>query len=208
MASDPLGVALLVASVFDRLTLRYAIGGAVASTILGEPRATRDLDLVAAISVRQLPGLIDAFETAGFYVPHDAALEAVRQRRSFNIVHRESAVKVDLFVAGRTPLDEEELARRRLVSVGEDAGERLYVAAPEDLIAQKLRWYRDGGETSDRQWRDVLGLIKVQRERLDRDVLARAADRLDVEDLLRRALMESGAGESPTSTTHDPRPTM
>lgn len=191
MAQDPVSVARLVAAVFERLSLRYAIGGAVASTILGEPRATNDVDLVAEIAVGDLPALIDALETAGFYVPHDAARVAVGTRRSFNVVHRESVVKVDIFVAGRTALDEDELARRRPVSIGDAPLDVLFVVAPEDLIVQKLRWYRDGGEVSDRQWRDVLGLLKVQGARLDHDLMAQGANRLAVTDLLRRAVLES-----------------
>lgn len=163
----------------------------MASTILGEPRATNDVDLVASIAVGDLPALIDALESGGFYVPHEAARDAVRTKRSFNIVHRESVVKVDIFLAGRTALDEDELARRRPVSIGDASLGVLFIAAPEDLIAQKLCWYRDGGEVSDRQWRDVLGLIKVQGTRLDHALLAQGADRLAVADLLRRAVLES-----------------
>lgn len=95
-------------------------------------------------------------------------------------------------MAGRTPLDEEELQRRQPVSVSEDATRTLYVAAPEDLILQKLLWYRDGGNVSDRQWRDVLGVLKVQQHRLDRGLLRRWAARLGIDDLLERAFMEAG----------------
>ena len=192
MALDLLAVALLVGSIFDRLNLRYAVGGAVAGTLLGEPRATHDLDLVAEIGVSDLERLLDAFEEAGFYVPRAAARAAVDARRSFNIVHRDSALKVDIFVAGRTALDHEELRRRESLPVSSDATDRLYVATAEDLVLQKLRWYREGGEVSDRQWRDVLGLVKAQGPRLDRVWLARWADRLGVDDLLRRAMIEAG----------------
>ena len=195
MAPDPVSVARLVAAVFERLSLRYAIGGAVASTILGEPRATNDVDLVADIAAGDVLPLIDALEASGFYVPHDAARAAVGTRRSFNIVHRESVVKVDIFVAGRTALDEDELARRRPVAIGDAPLDVLFVVAPEDLIVQKLRWYRDGGEVSDRQWRDVLGLLKVQGTRLDHDLMAEGADRLSVADLLQRAVLESASKE-------------
>ena len=70
-------------------------------------------------------------------------------------------------------------------------GSALWVATAEDLVAQKLRWYRDGGEVSDRQWRDVLGLLKVQGSRLDRVQLKKSASILRVEDLLARAEAES-----------------
>ena len=192
MAIDPLAVAELLASILDRLQIAYAIGGAVASTLLGEPRATHDLDVVAAVGPATIEPLLAALEDSGFYVPRSAARNAVAARRSFSVVHQDTSLKVDIFVAGRTPLDEEELQRRQPVSVSEDATRTLYVAAPEDLILQKLLWYRDGGNVSDRQWRDVLGVLKVQQHRLDRGLLRRWAARLGIDDLLERAFMEAG----------------
>jgi hypothetical protein len=67
------------------------------------------------------------------------------------------------------------------------------VHPPEDILFQKLRWYRKGGETSDRQWRDILGIVRVQGSQLDRDYLAVNAPTLDVADLLKRALEASRA---------------
>jgi hypothetical protein len=192
MPLDPLTVAIALAAVFERLQIRYAIGGAVASTILGEPRATLDLDLVVDIPPAQSNAVIASLEDAGFYVPREAALAAVRGRRSFNIVHREDAIKVDIFVAGRTVLDEEELERRQRIRVSSDEAVLLYVARAEDLILHKLMWFREGGETSDRQWRDILGLLKVQAPHLDWTLLERWAERLHVADLLRRARTEAG----------------
>lgn len=192
MAIDPLAVAELLASILDRLRIAYAIGGAVASTLLGEPRATHDLDVVAAVGPATIEPLLAALEDSGFYVPRSAARNAVAAKRSFSVVHQDTSLKVDIFVAGRTPLDEEELQRRQPVSVSEDATRTLYVAAPEDLILQKLLWYRDGGNVSDRQWRDVLGVLKVQQHRLDRGLLRRWAARLGIDDLLERAFMEAG----------------
>ena len=192
MAIDPLAVAELLASILDRLQIAYAIGGAVASTLLGEPRATHDLDVVAAVGPATIEPLLAALEDSGFYVPRSAARNAVAAKRSFSVVHQDTSLKVDIFVAGRTPLDEEELQRRQPVSVSEDATRTLYVAAPEDLILQKLLWYRDGGNVSDRQWRDVLGVLKVQQHRLDRGLLRRWAARLGIDDLLERAFMEAG----------------
>ncbi len=100
-------------------------------------------------------------------------------------------MKVDIFVAGRTPLDEEELQRRRLVTVSPDANRALYVAAAEDLVLQKLL-YRDGGDVSDRQWRDVLGVLKVQHDHIDQALMRRWATRLGIDDLVERALIEAG----------------
>ena len=77
-------------------------------------------------------------------------------------------------------------------SAGE-AGVRLYVHTPEDIPLQKLRWYRLGGDVSDRQWRDILSIVRVQGARLDRDYLTDGAARLDVQELLTRALQEGTA---------------
>ena len=193
MAIDPLAVAGLLASILEHLNIAYAIGGAVASTLLGEPRATHDLDIVAAITPSTIEPLLAALEGSGFYVPVTAARKAVAAKRSFSVVHHDTSMKVDIFVAGRTPLDEEELERRQSVTVSADPSRTLYVAAAEDLVLQKLMWYRDGRGVSDRQWRDVLGVIKVQRQGLDRALMRRWAARLGIDDLLDRAFAEAEA---------------
>lgn len=63
---------------------------------------------------------------------------------------------------------------------------------PEDILLEKLRWYRLGGEVSDRQWCDVLGIVAVQGSRLDEAYLRRDAASLDVTNLLERALRQGG----------------
>ena len=95
-------------------------------------------------------------------------------------------LKVDLFVAGGTPLDAQQLARRQRVTLSD--GRDLHVHPPEDILLQKLRWFRLGGEVSDRQWRDVLAIVRVQGDRLDRVYLRQNAPALAVADLLELAL--------------------
>ncbi len=188
---DPIAVALLVADAFDTLGLRYTLGGSLASSMSGEPRSTLDVDMVVDIEEAEIGPLV-ATLGAEFYVNEDALRRAVRERSTANLIHHGTSIKIDLFVMGSTPLDEIQLARRRRVQVSSDPDRFLYVHPPEDILLQKLRWFRRGGEASDRQWRDILGIVHVQGDRMDRDYLERTAVLIAVDDLLRRAFDESG----------------
>ena len=185
---DPLAVAAVVARALEAIGARYSIGGSIASSMGGEPRSTLDVDLVTDLTIESIPRLLAALG-GRFYVPIDALRTAVRDRSSANVIDNVTSVKVDLFIAGGTPLDRSLLERRLHVPVG-DRGEKLWVHSPEDILLQKLRWFRLGGERSDRQWRDVVGLVRVQGVRLNQEYLRTWADQLTVTDLLDKALMQ------------------
>lgn len=187
-AIDPIETALLVVRQLDALRIPNTIGGSIASSFAGEPRSTIDIDIVVALEERHVDALVAAL-SAEFYIDADALRRAIRTRSSANLIHQATQLKVDLFVAGGTPLDSRQLARRMPVDLGE--GRRLHVHPPEDILLQKLRWYRLGGEVSDRQWRDVAAIVRVQGTRLDREYLREGAGVLGVSDLLERALGEA-----------------
>jgi hypothetical protein len=185
---DPIAIALTITRALDALGIIHTIGGSIASSIAGEPRSTLHIDVVAALHESHLAPLVDALSSE-FYVDDEALRRAIRQRSSANVIHQATQLKVDIFVAGGTPLDEQQLRRRQAVEVAD--GQILHVHPPEDILLQKLRCYRKGGARSERQWRDILGIIRVQARGLDRDYLQANAPALDLADLLDRALKEA-----------------
>ena len=191
MISEPIRVALQIAEILEQLSIQYLIGGSIASSIYGEPRATQDIDLVAALQDHHIKPFVEITKTA-FYIEEADVRQAITQCRSFNVVHLETMIKVDIFVLGSNALDHEEMRRRQQQKI---SGSQLIVATPEDVILQKLIWFQKGGRVSDRQWRDVLGVLKVQAERLDWDYLSRWAKVLDFPDLLQQAKEESNLNE-------------
>jgi len=186
IGDEALGLLSRVAAILDRLGIPYLVGGSVASTLFGEPRGTRDVDLVVELKETGITALAEALD-ADFYVSRSAMVEAVRDRRSFNAVDPVTGMKVDFFVRGDGAFDREEFARRRLEAVVPGEPARVWVKTPEDSVLRKLLWYRDGSGVSDQQWRDVVGLLAARAGLIDEAYLDRWAGQLALTDLLEKA---------------------
>ena len=187
MLSEPIQVTLKVIAAFDRLGILYLIGGSLASAVHGIVRATMDADLVVDIEEEQIPPLVTALE-GEFYIDAGMILEAIHHASSFNLIHYETLFKVDLFILKTRPFDAVQMQRRVVQVVGDEPESRAYFSTAEDTILAKLEWFRMGGEVSERQWRDILGMLRLQGERLDFEYLQKWAADLGVQDLLKKAL--------------------
>lgn len=175
----------------DRQQIRYFLGGSLASSIYGIQRATRDIDIVADIHEQQVEDFAKSLKRE-FYVDSDAAKEALRRRRSFNLIHLASSYKFDIFPLPDDPYYRMQLARSRpeLIALAEGISIRSFVATSEDTILSKLVWYRLGGEQSEQQWNDLRGMRTVQGAALDLAYLSEWASHLGVPDLLEKLLNE------------------
>ncbi len=136
------------------------------------------------LALDQIPALVARIE-ADYYVDPDAVQEAIQRRAAFNAIHLPTGLKLDIYIPAQTEWTAVNFAH----AVATPAG---VVASPANTVLQKLRWYRLGGEVSERQWRDLLAVLRTQGAGLDRTYLQHWAGQLGVADLLQRALAEAG----------------
>lgn len=191
--AEPVEVTLRVVAELERLGVEYLVGGSLASSVHGRPRATQDVDLVARIAGAHVDAFVAALSD-DFYVDADMIHDAIRRRASFNVVHLESMLKVDIFVFSGDDLAREEMKRRVSVPL---RSKLVWFASAEDIVIQKLDWYRKGEGISERQWRDAVGVVAVQGERFDADYARRWAKHLELDELLERVLAEGAANTFP-----------
>ena len=182
-----------VVKALKRLGVRYRVGGSVASSVYGVPRTTTDVDIVCDLSAEHSRPLAELL-SGTYYADADMIAEAVAMRRSFNVIHLETMMKVDVFVLKERPYDRQAFARVRQESMVAGEGAALYdFSSPEDIVLSKLVWFRLGGETSERQWNDVLNVLKVQAGAMETAYLRKWAAELAISDLLKRVMEEAEA---------------
>ncbi len=178
-----------ILEVFEGLGVAYRIGGSVASSTLGHFRATNDVDIVADLRPAHTSRFIQALQ-GRFYLDEPYIAEAIQAGRSFNLIHMTTFIKVDIFPLKKRPFDQAAFARKLRVELMEDPPLSADLFTPEDLILSKLEWYEMGGRSSERQWGDILGILRVQTT-LDLDYLRRWAGELGLAELLEQALAQA-----------------
>ena len=150
------------------------IGGSQASMYYGEPRLTRDVDVVVALHLHELPTLLRGFPPDQFYVDESAAREAIATSGQFNIIHPGSGLKIDVYVNPDTEYDRVRLSRRQQLPLA--PGVSAFFARPEDIILYKLIYYRQ--VESGMHLRDIVGILRVSGPELDEPYITQWAARL------------------------------
>jgi len=182
MTKGPLELASQVATILDGLGIPYALGGSMASSLVGEPRSTVDVDIAIKLEDEAGAALLERVN-AEFYVPTDSARAAIRAHSSFNLIDTAHGLKVDLFVLGEGLLDRMQIERRIKIAIP-GVADGIWVTSPEDQVLRKLDWYRSSGHGSERQWRDVVGILRVHGDAMDIGYLDETARELDLRPLL------------------------
>jgi hypothetical protein len=189
------GALQLLVEAFTQLAIPYRIVGSVASSAQGMVQATLGVDVVATLGVdvvatlesRHIPQLASRLKPH-YHLDEDLALEAIKRGSSFNLIHIDTMIKIDIFILGKRPYDKISFERERLEMLDDLT---LSFKTPEDVILGKLEWFVQTDKTSERQWRDVIGLLKVQGGLLDFAYMRQWAQELGVDDLLGRAFTEA-----------------
>lgn len=183
---EPIRITLLVTKVLEALEIPYFIGGSLASAIYGTIRATMDVDLIVDLRIEHIQELTNQLKSA-FFIDSPAIVSALQRGDCFNLIHKDTMFKIDIFPTTQRPFEKKQMARRVLQSLSNLPHDQAYFTTAEDIILAKLMWFRMGGETSEQQWRDVLGVMRVQDDALDQAYLYEWAERLGLLDLLDRA---------------------
>jgi hypothetical protein len=175
--------------VLENLGIRYALGGSIASSFYGKVRFTADADITVEPFIRSADKLYQSLKSA-FYISEDAMYQALKARTSFNIIHLQTSFKIDVFICKDIPFQIQMLQHPRKLQLSRSIDKLFSVVSPEDIILLKLLWFQSSGRASEKQWADILGVLKIQYDKLDYDYLKKWAVSLELSELLEKALSE------------------
>lgn len=180
----------LFVKTLESLNVSYYIGGSIASSAYGIARATMDVDLVSELKQEHVKRLVQNLKK-NYFIDEEMIIDAIKNNSSFNIIHLGTMLKIDVFIPKAGFFNNKVFERKRKESISQEPDSiQVFLCSAEDTILSKLEWYKSGGSVSDRQWKDILGIIKVQGELLDKNYLLKWAEELGVKDLLEKALNE------------------
>jgi hypothetical protein len=171
----------------DDMKIDYAIGGSVASSVYGKVRFTQDADITVTSFTDKAERLYNVLKE-NFYISRDAMYQAISNRGSFNVIHLESAFKIDIFIQKDDDFHRQLFLRRKKVKLDESIEHLFDIVSAEDIILLKLQWYQSAGCISDRQWSDILGVLTVQSHALDMKYLKNCSEKLGLSDILEKAI--------------------
>lgn len=195
--TDPQELKILAdfAEILDKLQISYAIGGSIASSIYGQVRFTQDAD----ITVEPFDDHAEKFYQdikSDFYISKTAMYQALKDKTGFNLIHLSSAFKIDIFIRKDTNYQKQLLSRRKLIKLQDSHQNPVSVVSPEDIILLKLQWYKQADCSSERQWNDVLGVIKIRKKEIDIEYLRKWSCILGINELLQNALKQTDDSNS------------
>lgn len=177
--------------VYDKYNIRYYICGSLASSLYGMARSTQDVDIVSDINFELTDKIVEDLKS-DYFILSEMITEAIKYKSSFNLIHLETMIKIDIFILKDEPYHKISIERISDDSIFPDQDSfKVKFSSPEDVILSKLKWYKEGNMISERQWLDVLGIIKVQNEKLDKIYLLKWAEELNILNLLIQAYKES-----------------
>ena len=145
-----------VTEAFEQLSIPYYIGGSVASSLYGMARSTMDVDIVADIKKNYVSKLRDKLDEK-YYIDEDMIIGAIENSSSFNLIHLETAIKIDVFIYKDEPHQRKAIERKVKDKFDEELDYECYFSSPEDIIIAKFQWFELGNRTSQLQWLDILG---------------------------------------------------
>ena len=169
----------LIIKAFESLKIPYMITGSQASAYYGEPRFTRDIDIVTDLKEEQVADFSRFFPEDEFYCDKDMIKAEIKRRGQFNIIHSSSGLKIDIILTKATPFSKTEFSRRKPGAVSPE--QEAYFTSPEDVIIKKMDFYREGG--SEKHLRDITGILKISYDIIDIDYITKWADSLSLRDI-------------------------
>ncbi|HWU43541.1 MAG TPA: hypothetical protein VN132_08890 [Bdellovibrio sp.] len=163
----PIEVLKEVTQKLESLQINHFLVGSLASMYYSRPRFTNDIDLVVQIGAAQIKSFTQSFDWPDYYCPpFEVIQDEVMRRGSFNLIHQDSGIKVDIVLNKNTEISKSELSRRKKVLIV--PGLETYIASAEDVILKKLEFYREGqSEKHLLDVREILSFTDVDKEYLN-----------------------------------------